>query len=184
MSKRGAKEQARGGKRLSSEESKDTPPHIVHKHKYTQTIPIFALIFVVPSPLAWLRSIPSHSYQIKHWWLCCVEQYKCIIIIWSQMLTQFDPWTEHCAAVTVQMLLSYLSSRRFWGVALASSDSSVESISRDEWLWENQQLFPIKTLVLFIALRTTKLHIHCVTTRHILKRLFCHQTWVFLFEYA
>ena len=64
-------------------------------------------------PLAWLRSIPSHSYQIKHWWLCCVEQYKCIIIIWSQMLTQFDPWTEHCAAVTVQMLLSYLSSRRF-----------------------------------------------------------------------
>ena len=63
----------------------------------------------------------------------------------------------------------------------ASSDSSVESISRDEWLWENQQLFPIKTLVLFIAPNlhstthnktTLLLHIHCVTTRHILKRLF------------
>ena len=50
MSKRGAKEQARGGKRLSSvkEESKDTPPHIVHKYIHIQTIPIFALIFVVP----------------------------------------------------------------------------------------------------------------------------------------
>ena len=61
MSKRGAKEQARGGKRLSSEESKDTSPHIVHKHKYTQTIPIFALIFVVPSPLpGFVRSLHIH----------------------------------------------------------------------------------------------------------------------------
>ena len=61
MSKRGAKEQARGGKRLSSEESKDTSPHIVYKHKYTQTIPIFALIFVVPSPLpGFVRSLHIH----------------------------------------------------------------------------------------------------------------------------
>ena len=61
MSKRGAKEQARGGKRLSSEESKDTSPHIVHKHKYIQTIPIFALIFVVPSPLpGFVRSLHIH----------------------------------------------------------------------------------------------------------------------------
>ena len=70
-----------------------------------------------------------------------------------------------------------------WGVALASSDSSVESISRDEWLWENQQLFPIKTLVLFIALRTTKLlwcyatHPLCHYSPHFEKVIFRHESF-------
>ena len=70
-----------------------------------------------------------------------------------------------------------------WGVGLASSDSSVESISRDEWLWENQQLFPIKTLVLFIALRTTKLlwcyatHPLCHYSPHFEKVIFRHESF-------
>ena len=65
----------------------------------------------------------------------------------------------------------------------ASSDSSVESISRDEWLWENQQLFPIKTLVLFIALRTTKLlwcyatHPLCHYSPHFEKVIFRHESF-------